>query len=260
MFRLGITLHESPKDLFAPNRPIQGFEVRDLRGEVRLDEHQNVLGNLVWIGPRRYVRSTSYGSENYVETVCDLDRIRLERLEQYRAGREPILWLALWPTLVDGHGFLDCDINPIRATVPRDKWVSILATLADTRLALLEVARPALESPEFDAAVGHIRDARARVDRGDFDEAVAACRRAIESISNALNVGHKAAELEQALATLTDESRGKAYAGIVSRLKDLGGHTIHRPEASGRFTRAEAQFVVGAAEHTLALLATLLRQ
>ncbi|SRR5258706_802561 len=260
MFRFGITLHESSKDFFAPNRPIQGFEIRDLRGEVKLDEHQNVVGSLVWIGPRRFVRSTSYGSENHVETVCDLDRGRLEKLEQHRAGREPMLWLALWPTLVDAHGFLDCDLQPIRAAIPRDKWVSILDTLIDTKSALLEITYPTLESPEFEAAVGHIRDARSRVNRGDFDEAIAACRRAIESFFNAVNIGHKANELEQILASITDDSRGKAYAGIVSRLKELGNVSVHRSEASGRFTRAEALFVVGAVEQTFALLASLLSQ
>ena len=37
-FRLGVQLQENPTDTFAPGRPIKNFEIRDLRGEVRLEE------------------------------------------------------------------------------------------------------------------------------------------------------------------------------------------------------------------------------
>ncbi len=261
MFRLGIVLQENPKNVFEPNRPMQRFEVRDVHGEVRLEEHTNVVGDLKWIGPRHPIRSsTSVIFDSQVEMVCDLDWIRLERLEQNRAGRELNLWLTLWPAMFDAHGVLNCDIRPIRTAIPRDKWIGLLNSLANTRVALLEIAYPVLESPEFDAAIGHIKDARDQVNHGAYDEAVTACRRAIESLSAAINVNHQAAELEKAFAARTDDARGKVYAGIVSRLKELGNHAVHRREASGRYTRAEAQFVIGTAEHTLALMATLLRR
>lgn len=57
-----------------------------------------------------------------------------------------------------------------------------------------------------------------------------------------------------------DEERGRAYAGIVSRLKQLANLAIHRPEAPGRYSRVEAQFVVGTTEHALVLLAALLKK
>ncbi len=258
--RLGFALHDSPKYEFGPDRPIQAFEVRDVRGELRLEENAKTVGYLHWAGARRFVRSTSYGAENDVLLVCDLDSSRMEMIEEHRAGRDSLFWLALWPSLVDEHGFLDCDVRPLRVAIPREKWIAVVGSLTHARVTLLEVKRPRLEAPEFEAAIGHIMEARTRVDRGDFDESVACCRRAIEALSRALDIGHKAASLEGSLGAVTDEKRAKAYAGIVSRVKELGNYTIHRSEAPGRYSRTEAQFVVGTTEHVLALLAGLLRK
>jgi len=258
VIRLGVTLHDNPKNEFGPGRPIQAFELRDVRGELRLEENARVVGSLHWAGPPRFVRSSSYGAENQVELACDLDALRLERIEEHRGGSEAMFWLALWPILMDEQGFLDCSVQPLRAAIPRDKWVAVLGSLTDARVTLLEVTRPHLQAPEFDAAIGHLREARTRVDHGDFDESVACCRRAIESITKALNIGHEAGDLEKTLGAVSDEERGKAYAGIVSRLKGLANYAIHRAEAPGHYSRVEAQFVVGSTEHSLALLAGML--
>ncbi|HEX9728086.1 MAG TPA: hypothetical protein VGA37_06260 [Gemmatimonadales bacterium] len=259
-FKLSVTLQEHPNGQFSDGRPIQTFEMRDLHGELRLQETSAALGLLHWAGPRRHVRSAPYVSENQIEVVCELDWTRLERLEDHRAGGEAVLWLALWPLLADGHGFLDCEIPPIRASVPRDHWLKLLDSLTSGHTSLLEVVHPNAAGPEFDAALGHIREAKARIARGDYDEAVAACRRAIESICAALNIPNEPAAIGTALEAITDAKRAKAYAGIISRLKELANFTIHRPEAPGRYGRAEAIFAVGATQQCLGLLATLLRE
>ena len=100
IIRLGVTLHDNPKNEFSPGRPIQAFELRDVRGEIRLEEHAKVVGALHWAGPPRFVRSSSYGAENQVELACDLDALRVERIEEHRVGREAVFgWLSgrpLW--------------------------------------------------------------------------------------------------------------------------------------------------------------------
>ena len=85
-FRLGVSLQEHPTDKFAPGRPIQKYEIRDLRGELRLDEGGKALGLLEWVGPRRYVRSASYIAESPIEVVCDLDWARVETIEEHLTG------------------------------------------------------------------------------------------------------------------------------------------------------------------------------
>lgn len=257
VFRLGVQLQEHPTNEFSPGRPLVEFELRDLRGELRLEENSRALGLVQWTGPRWHVRSAKYVSAGDLEVVCDLDHARLERLESHRNGGEAIMYLAFWPTLVDRQGFLDAEMGATRISVPRDRWLQVLDGLSQVRHTLLEVPHPGTASPQFDAALGHLKDATTRIDRGDFDEAVAACRRGIEATLKALSISSEAGALESALAAVTDDKRAKAYAGIVSRLKELGNYSIHRAEAPGRFTRAEARFVVGSAHHTVTLLATL---
>jgi hypothetical protein len=259
-FKLGVTLQEHPQDEFSAGRPIQAFEMRDLQGELRLQESGAVLGLLHWAGPHRHVRSAPYISESQIDAVCELDWPRLERIEDHRAGGEAVLWLALWPLLADAHGFLDCEVRPIRASIPRDHWLTVLDSLTSGRTSLLEVVHPDAAGPEFEAALGHIREAKGRIARADYDEAIASCRRAIESISSALNIPNKPGALEAALEAPTDAKRAKAYAGVISRLKELANFTIHRPEAPGRYTRAEAIFAVGTTQQSLGLLASLLRE
>lgn len=259
-FQVGVSLHDNAKELFAPERPIEKFEMRDLHGEIRLEEVSRAIGSLSWIGPRRFVRSAPYPSENQIEVACELDWLRLERLEEYRAGGEATLWFALWPSLVDGKGHLDCEVPPFRAAIPRDHWLRLIGGLTDTRRSLLEIVQPATDSPEFAAAIGHLQEAVSRINRGDYDEAVAGCRRAIESMCSALNVPSKPSALETALGSVCDAKRAKAYGGIVGRLKELGNFTIHRSEAPGRYTRAEALFVVGATQSAAGLLSALLRE
>ena len=259
-FRLGVTLHERPADHFTTGRPIQNYEMRDLAGELRLEEISHVVGSLQWAGPRRNVRSAPYASENQIDLVCDLDWSRLERIEERRAGGEAKFFVVLWPSLADGTGSLDCDAPAFRADIPRDQWLALLGQLGHVRRTVVEVAHVDVPAPEFDKALGHLNEASARVSRGDYDEAVASCRRAVESLCAALDVPNKAGALEAALEAATDERRAKAYAGIVSKLKELGNVTIHRAEAPPRFTRGEALFVVGSTQQVAGLLASVLHR
>ena len=257
--RLGVSLHEFPESKISMHVALEKYEIRDFHGELRLEENNKAIGQLRWSGPRRFIRSSPYPMENHVELVCDLDWAVVEAIEEHRAGNEAALWVVLWPTAADGSGHLDCEVRAIRAQIPRHRWLEYLEQLTGLKRALIEVVLPSSQSPEFSAAMGHIADGKNRVDRGDFDEAVGACRRAIESMLKALDVQNLAPAIEERLTVATDTKRAKAYAGIISRLKELGNLTIHRSDASGRYARAEAQFVVATTAHMLALLASLLK-
>src|SRR5438067_398839 len=80
VIRLGVTLHDSPKNEFGPGRPIQAFELRDLDGDLRLEEHGKTASYLQWSGQRRFVRSSSHASESQLELGCDLDAFRIEKI------------------------------------------------------------------------------------------------------------------------------------------------------------------------------------
>lgn len=256
-FRLGIGLQDNPSNSFGSGRPAQAFWLHDLPGEVRLDEQARPLGVVHWVGRQHMPRSSQQFYESQVELAWDLDGARLEYLEDHRAGGEAIIWLSLWPLLEDAHGCIEGQVSGVKVTIPRDKWIVALGTLRACRIDLVEIPHPALAGAEFAKAVDQLRDAKSRVDRGDFDEAAVACRRALEGTFSALNLSLKAEDLEVTLAKVIDAERAKKLATIITRLKELGNISVHRSGISTDYLRAEAQFVVGCTAQAMALLARL---
>jgi len=104
-----------------------------------------------------------------------------------------------------------------------------------------------------------MRDAEVRVSKGDYDEAVACCRRAVESVLKALSISNQADQIQLALQGVTDEAHAKVYSNIVAKLKELGNLSIHRSDAEGRYVRTEAIFVLGMTQQVVGLLSSLLR-
>lgn len=257
--RLGVDLHEQPKNEFSEGRPVTGFEIRDLQGELRLEENTRAVGVLEWVGHRRPVRSLPYQSENHVEVVCDVDWARIETIEEHRAGGEAVLWVALWPALYDSEGYIHCDIRPFKVHVPRHRWIEYLKQLTGLQRTLIEIMTPSLASPEFSASLGHLRDAQEKIHQGNFDEAVVCCRRAIESLFSSLSLPNDTNRLIPKMQDITDERRAKAYAGIISKLKECGNVTVHRDEAPNLYSRPEAQFVVAITAQMLGLVTNLFR-
>lgn len=258
-FDFGVLLQESPGDSFEEGRPIQQFQLADLEGELFLANGQ-LVGSLRWCGPRSHARATTYPAETRIALVCDLDAMRVARVEEARAGADATFRAAFWLSLQDTKGDIAATLDAIHITIPREEWLKVIGGFLNTRYELVEIPYPALVEPEFEATVSHLRDGIAKINRGEYDDAVAACRRAIESLVATLDVGHKGLELQAALTPHSDSKRAEAYAGIISRIKALGNMTIHRRHALGKFTRAEAQFVVGTTAHSLALVARLLRR
>jgi hypothetical protein len=256
-FGLGIALHDFPATAFPSSDPLEGYEIRGLGGELRLDENARAVGALTWIGGRQNIRSSRHGSENQIVLACDLDWPRFEAIEENRSGNEAIFWLCLWPTVVKGAEYLDSEVRTFRVQVPRETWLKYIEPLTGLRHELVEIPIPSASTSEFLAATKHIAEARRRVDTGDFDEAVICCRRSMEATFVALNLKNDARELETLLAPITDAGRAKAYASIVARIKELGNLTVHRGEASGMYRRVEAQFAVATTAHTIHLLAHL---
>jgi hypothetical protein len=256
---LGFTLRDFPATRMPPDVGLSKFELRGLSGEVRLEENSKPVGVLSWIGSHQSVRSSAFGSEGQVQVACDLDWPRFDAIEEHRKGKEASFWLALWPTIVHGAEYLDSEIRPFRVQVPRESWLAYTEQLTGVRRSLVEITAPFLPSNEFSSVVAHLAEAQKRANAGDFDESVASCRRAIEATLATLNVPNNASELEARLTPATDSRRAKAYSGILAKLKELGNATVHRPEAPGLYSRAEACFAVATTAHMIGLLTTLLR-
>jgi len=144
---VGVTLHERPEASF-PNRATQGtlpltdYEMRDASGELRLSEHGDVVGRVFWAGPRRFVRSTSYGDESQLRFVCDLDPWCLEQIERRRDGAPPRFWLQIWPILVKQKEFLDGDVRAFEMRIPREQWLEFYGKAGGASFDVLEIKYP----------------------------------------------------------------------------------------------------------------------
>jgi hypothetical protein len=194
--------------------------------------------------------------------VCDLDPWRLERIERRRNGGVPTFWLEMWPSIVCKGEQLHVQVQPIRMDVPREQWLAFLGRVRHGQFEILEVPVPTEQLEAFKRAFEHTTTARQRVDLGDYDEAVARCRKALDVVYQTFpkRDGKEGEEdgLRVALAAATDERRAKEYAGIVARLKQLGAFAHHDlGEVGVEYSRAEAQFVVRMTEHVLALVGRL---
>ena len=253
-----LTLNEVAPRSLPPDDGLQGYWLQTLAGELRLAEHGSVLGPLRINGSPRNVRSLPFSQEHSVELVCDLDWARFEAIEEYRAGREAVFWLTLWPTISGASGALDSEIRDLKLDVPRDRWLEYLDQVTGIKRAVLEVLVPGRAIPSFSTAADHLADAQRRINLGDYDGSVATCRKAIESAISALSLPKTPTTVRSAFESATDTRRAEQYAGLTSRIKELCSIAVHPSDASVVFTRAEARFITSTAAHLITLMGTLL--
>jgi len=244
---LGVTLGKPGSSPFNASIP-DAFELRDLRGELRLQEHGGTVASIEWAGPRRFVRSD--GHEHRIETVCELDRMRVERIEELRNGSAPTFHLQLWPTLVASGEWLDSETTVVLATVPRDTWVAILDGWNHSQTAVLEVPFAEVRSDQFKKAVRHLTKARQWLSDGEYTAVVSECRLAIDGLFVDLDETDKSKLARQLMPAVPSE-RADRYSAVVKALKDVAAEAHHK---SADFGRAEAMFVLQSVSHAIAFV------
>lgn len=241
---LRVALHEVKEGI--PGAPTAtAFELRDLTGELRLSQDADAVGNVVWKGQRRHVRSNDYGGDTQLTLTCDLDAVRIERIEQRRVGAPLRLWLAVWPTLVADGAFLDADVRPIAIDVPRDVWLAFLEGARGVSYEVFELALPQLLESQLEDATSYLQTARRRIDAGDYESAVATCRKAVEAVRLLLPKVEEGDPLAAFLAQRTPDRHAEHYTAILSRLKQVTAKSVHASAQGTAFSRAEALFILG---------------
>ncbi len=132
-----------------------------------------------------------FGTESVVEQIAfDIDPWKLEKFEEFREGRDLLLRINLRCNRVRSGGSIDPERTIILwrngreiIKIPRSEWVDeILPRLGLKRIRLIEV--PVLESvpTEFKDVPNYIEEAWKDYLRGDFDDAIANCRRCLMGI------------------------------------------------------------------------------
>jgi hypothetical protein len=253
----GFTLYDDPDAQFAQGVPATGYEVVGMTGELRLSEHGSCVAPVYWSAPDRNARPSPRPYEAPVRLVADLDPWRLERIEEARGTNSPPFWLALWLSFVAGGQPFKDKIIPFRIEVPREHWLQFLAAVRHDEFEVIEVRYDKSKAERFRKALQEVATARARIVAGDYNEAVTACRRALEAVSVESDIGKKAEDWKTALTPKTDERRAKEYAGVFTGMKELAALTVHPSGQPVVYSRSEALFVVRTTENLLALLGDL---
>lgn len=259
---LGCTLFEVPESRSSPEG-LPPVELRGISGELRLEEHGPIVGSVLWSDKPRRVRSSAHPYEHHLKLTCDLDHIRIERIENLRGDKSPGLALNLWPVLVRGGEDLDADARPIRLRIPREEWLEFLSRTRGNQYEILEIRYDPNEAASFQAALGHTRTARALIDNGDPRAAVGACRLALDAILDENPRVPKGSRPDQlkALWTLAEERAHSAsvdqYKAVFSKVQALTSVTHHNYGSAVAFRRSEALFTVRMTECLLSLLGDL---
>lgn len=255
---VGCVLYEMPDGQFTAGVPLANYELIDLAGELRLAEHVACVAPVYWSGHDRRISSTgAHPYENQLRLVADLDPWRLERIEAARSGAAPPFWLYLWLGFQAGGQVFREKVGPMRLDVPRETWLEFLAAVRHDEFEIIEVRFDKASAERFRKAVEEVKSARARLLSGDYNDAVAACRRAIEAISLESDIGKEAADWEKELQPATDQKRADHYASIMSKVKQLANLAIHPSAQPVSYSRGEARFIVRTTENLMALVGDL---
>jgi hypothetical protein len=162
-----------------PNSIDINFEMVELR--IRSDGSNIYVGSFI---PERRTLTLSLGQSVPIYLYVDLDHYRLAQMERIRGGRDLQMSLDLYLTVKLGTG-----LYPIRDTllirIPKSDWVEkYLSELKYKEVSMIEI--PKLENPEFSDSIAKINEAWRMYSMGEYDKVLVECRKALESLENAI--------------------------------------------------------------------------
>jgi len=234
---------------------VTSFEMTYLNGELFLSDHGQCFGPIYWAGPHCHVRSTVRPAKGQIQVAIDLTPMSLSRIEDSRGGAAPNFWVQLWPTPSASEPNLGPHVHAFRIEIPRDQWLKCLSEIRPMGYEILEVWSPPDLGGEFEAATKRIREARSRVDSGDFDGAMASCRKALEAIASSSVDGGKRSRLTQALEGRVGKIIQKKYSEIQSTLYSLTSIALH--DTPVEYRRADVVSIIRMTEILISLFSVL---
>ena len=129
------------------------------------------------------IEDALYDFDRHLQLAFDLDRLRLEAIENARNGSDLTLTFNLFPALLNRIGQTRQTSQQLVYLIDQSRWLKVLADLGYQRTLLIEVAVPqGQHSPSMAKALEHLAGAQALMARGDYREAVGRCREVLDAI------------------------------------------------------------------------------
>jgi len=154
-------------------------QLAELSAEVRIGSR--LMGRFDSSHAYLPVRSyTGRSNRQTVPLVCDLDRTRIEAIENFRNGGSLELAIYYQGRFKDGNAFSASDPYPVNQGV----WIEVLAQMYYQRTLLVEVPMPDPQSqPELAEAVDLLDQARRHLALGHDRDAVGSLRDVLEQLT-----------------------------------------------------------------------------
>ncbi len=145
------------------------------------------VGRLILGGAGLVVLPGRYPVTLYETLNVELDRRQLEALDEIRQGTGLLFRFDLHMLLMCTPLVLQLPLQQLDFQVNQSSWLSLLEQIGFRRVMLFELPVPdASSSPQLATAVDHLSKAQQAYGRGEYREAVGACRDVLESLSEAL--------------------------------------------------------------------------
>jgi len=198
------------------------------------------------------IMPANYAQERQVNLELELDRARLEAIENVRNGADLTFNITLYSTLADQTGQPRQTTAQAAYTANQSTWIAVLAQMEYQKVMLLELPVPdAQQSPELAAAAATLAQAQQAMSRGDYRQAVGLCRDIMDQVNQALSDDDNLEEF----ANLRQKSKADRVR-LLRRALRVFTHPAHHPND------AEKQFDWNRidAASTISIVAALLNE
>jgi hypothetical protein len=168
----------------------------------------------------------------------------LEDIERYRKGKDIEFCLEIIGEYYDGSNLL-CDSQAIRFKANQGIWIETLKSMGFKGGIVFELPMDIHHTDEVSAALTAIEIAKEQLHMGNYDDVVAKCRIALESIVSIwgnISLVRKSAKSDR--KGMTKQQR---FFHVVDQLVHFT-NLAHHPDKNGNyipFNRSEAVFVLG---------------
>ncbi len=211
------------------------------------------LGRAVALQQQLPVRPVGWGMSSQLVLDMDLDRSRLEALEDVRNGADLQLSLMVYSTLEDASGNTRPHTQQMNHTINQGVWVRILEAMDYQKRLLLEVPVPDVQAPPgLKDAVNLLARAQDAMARGDYRDAVGGCRDVVERIDSALKLTVDQAVFENN----REKTKSERLKLIIRGLKVFTHPAKHSDDVSVtiEWNRIDASFAISAVAAVIAEL------
>ena len=189
------------------------------------------------------VQEAGWVTSPYLTFHIDLDRARLEALEETRSGGDLQLTMQYYAPFVPEEGRPYLLSGQAGLTISQSDWLRTLGEIEYARTVLIEVpVADARSEPELAAAAGFLSRAQQAMMRGEYREAVGLCRDVMEEMEKALPGGVGEPEFKD----LKAKNKSERLALMRRAMRVFTHPARHRDEVSARFewSRHDAVFAI----------------